>query len=330
MELGPMPTECRTDKLEFKGLNGRRVVASFDGGAMTSDAGILLLGEVDRAVGLFSRVAACFSDHRSPALRVHEVRTLVAQRIAGIALGYEDINDHDDLRHDQALCLLSQRLEAGRSDCALLAGKSTLNRLEHAPDGPGQRYHKIVHDGAALERLFVDLYLDAHPCPPKRIILDLDAIWPPLALIAMAAAIGLVNAAFGIKSLAILAIIGIAILVGDCFGRSKDYLSARRRFVEARGHDERTEVIRRFGRAWCARIACSADWKREYAGIEVSERFVDDVYFTMGHRWWHYFPDGTFTKNSPFLKLAFWIHLFTGKMKRDQVEQHKPRIDLTE
>lgn len=175
-----MPTECRTDKLEFEGLNGRRVVASFDGGAMTSDAGVLLLRHTDRAVGLFSRVAACFSDYRLPAFRVHEVRTLVAQRIAGIALGYEDINDHDDLRHDPAFCLLSERLEAGRVDCALLAGKSTLNRLEHAPDQPGQRYHKITHDGVALERLFVDLYLDAHPCAPKRIILDLDATDDPL------------------------------------------------------------------------------------------------------------------------------------------------------
>lgn len=158
----------------------------------------------------------------------------------------------------------------------------------------------------------------------------LDAIWPPLVLIAIAAVIGLVSAAFGIKSLAILAVAGIAILTGDCFGRSKDYLNARRRFVEARDHDERIEVIRRFRRAWCARVACSAAWKREYAGLELPENFVDQAYFAMDYRWWHFFPDGTFTKNSPFLKIAFWIHLFTGKMKRDQVEQRKPRIEPAE
>ena len=124
----------------------------------------------------------------------------------------------------------------------------------------------------------------------------LDAIWPPLALITMAATIGLISAAFGIKSLAMLAVIGIAILVGDCFGRSKDYLSARRKFVEARDHDEKIEVIRRFRRAWCARVACSAAWRRVYAELEMSESFVDDAYLNMGYRWWHYFPDGTFTK----------------------------------
>jgi hypothetical protein len=158
----------------------------------------------------------------------------------------------------------------------------------------------------------------------------LDAIWPPLALIMMAAIIGLISAAFGIKSLVILAIAGIAILIGDCFGRSKDYLNARSKFVEARDRDEKIEVIRRFRRAWCARVACSAAWRREYAGLEMSEDYVDDAYFKMGYRWWHYFPDGTFTKNSPFLKLAFWIHLFTGKMKRDHVEQHKPGIEPAE
>jgi hypothetical protein len=177
-----MQTECRTDQLEFEGLKGRRVVAAFDGGAMTSDAGALLLRHTARVVGLFSRVAACFSDNRSALLREHEVCTLVGQRICGIALGYEDVNDHDELRHDPVFSLLSEKLQPGRADCALLAGKSTLNRLEHAPQSAAalSRYHKIDHDGAALERLFVDLYLDAHPRPPKRIILDLDATDDPL------------------------------------------------------------------------------------------------------------------------------------------------------
>jgi len=180
MERGPMQTECSSDRFEFEGLKGRQVVAAFTGGTMTSDAGALLLRHTDRALGLFSRVAACFVDHRNAYLRVHGLRTLVAQRISAIALGYEDINDHDGLRHDPVLTLLSERLEPKRRDCALLAGKSTLNRLEHAPDGPGQRYHKIEHDGAALERLFVALYLESQPAPPERIILDLDATDDPV------------------------------------------------------------------------------------------------------------------------------------------------------
>ena len=100
---------------------------------------------------------------------------MVGQRIAGIALGYEDIDDHDELRHDPVLGLLADSLQPKRSDCAALAGKSTLNRLEHAPEGAPGRYHKIGHDAAAIEDLFVDLFLEAHTKPPKRIILDLDA-----------------------------------------------------------------------------------------------------------------------------------------------------------
>ncbi len=106
---------------------------------------------------------------------VHELPTLVGQRICGIALGYEDLNDHDQLRHDPILALLSDRLEAKRKDCAVLSGKSTLNRLEHAPSGAPDRYRRIGHDREAMERLFVDLYLDAHAAAPARIMLDLDA-----------------------------------------------------------------------------------------------------------------------------------------------------------
>jgi len=106
------------------------VVAAFDGGAVTSDAGGLLLGATDRAIGLTARVAACFTDHRHPELIEHEVRTLIRQRVFGLALGYEDLNDHDQLRHDPVLATLIGKLEAKREDCAALAGKSTLNRLE--------------------------------------------------------------------------------------------------------------------------------------------------------------------------------------------------------
>ncbi len=175
-----MPTECIPDNLEFEAFDGRRVVAAFDGGAISSNAGALLLRHCDEAIGLFERAAACFVDHRNPALRVHELRTLVGQRICGVALGYEDLNDHDELRHDPVLALLSDQLEAKREDCAALAGKSTLNRLEHAPSGPLGRYHRIGHDASALENLFVDLFLDARGRAPKRIVLDLDATDDPL------------------------------------------------------------------------------------------------------------------------------------------------------
>jgi hypothetical protein len=104
---------------------------------------------------------------------------MVAQRVFGIALGYEDLIDHDQLRHDPVLATLAGKLTARRKNCAPLAGKSTLNRLEHAPSGPA-RYHKIGHDGAAIERLSVDLFLEAHKTPPKQIILDLDATDDPL------------------------------------------------------------------------------------------------------------------------------------------------------
>ena len=113
----------------------RRVTAAFDGGSITSNARALLQREIDRLVGLFDRAAACFTDHRDPRLRVHALRTLLAQRITGIALGYEDLNDHDDLRRDPLLALLADTLEGRRKGCAPLADKSTLQRLEHAPAG---------------------------------------------------------------------------------------------------------------------------------------------------------------------------------------------------
>ena len=175
-----MQTECISNQLDFEGLDGRRVVAAFDGGAMSAEAGALLLRHTDKALGLFERVASCFSDHRKEDQVVHGLPTLVGQRIAGIALGYEDVDDHDALRHDPVLALLSDRLEPKRADCTALAGKSTLNRLEHAPTGAPGRYHKIGHDGGAIEDLFVDLFLEAHASPPRRIILDLDATDDPI------------------------------------------------------------------------------------------------------------------------------------------------------
>jgi len=155
------------------------VVAAFDGGAITSDAGALLLGSTNQAIKLIDRFAGCFRDGRCQELVEHRVETLVGQRVLGIALGYEDLNDHDELRHDPVMAVLAGKLEAHRKDCAPVAGKSTLNRLELSrPEAT--RYHKIAHDAAAIEELLVDLFIETHKQPPEEIILDLDATDDPL------------------------------------------------------------------------------------------------------------------------------------------------------
>jgi len=175
-----MPTECRQDSFVFGTVEGRSVVGAFDGGRISSDAGGLLLGATDRAIRLVSRLAACFQDGRDPDATIHTVRSLLTQRVFAIALGYEDINDHDQLRHDPVLGVLAERLTSKRVRCAALAGKSTVNRLEHAAKVGADPYHKISHDPAAIERLLVTLYQEAHPEPPARIIIDLDATHDPV------------------------------------------------------------------------------------------------------------------------------------------------------
>jgi Transposase DDE domain group 1 len=174
-----MQTECNADLFGFAPVEGRKVVAAFDGGTMTSEAGAMLLGATDRQIRLIERFAGCFTDHRVAELVVHEVAGLVGQRVLGIALGYEDLIDHDQLRHDPVMAVLGGKLEAQRADCAPLAGKSTLNRLELSRPEP-TRYHKISHDAAAIEGLFVDLFLDAHAAAPPQITLDLDVTDDPL------------------------------------------------------------------------------------------------------------------------------------------------------
>jgi hypothetical protein len=174
-----MRTECIPELFDFPPVEGRQVVAAFDGGSITSEAGALLLGAVDRVIGLTRRFAACFHDARNQEFTEHTVETLVMQRIVGIALGYEDLLDHDELRHDPVLATLSGKLTAHRSDCAPLAGKSTLNRLELSKPDP-DRYCKISADMEAIETLPVDLFLEAHRKAPKQIILDLDATDDPL------------------------------------------------------------------------------------------------------------------------------------------------------
>src|SRR5436853_4062617 len=174
-----MPTEWSADLFGFAPVEGREVVAAFDGGAISSDAGALLLGATDRAVGMMDRFASCFHDVRRQELIEHAIVTLVGQRVFGIALGYEDLNDHDDLRHDPMMAVLAGKLEARRKECAPVAGKSTLNRLELSRLEP-TRYHKISHNPIAIRRLLVDLFLEAHERVPNEIVLDLDATDDPL------------------------------------------------------------------------------------------------------------------------------------------------------
>jgi Transposase DDE domain group 1 len=174
-----MPTECSAERFDFGMVEGRAVEAAFDAGLVTSDAGALLVGATDRAIDLMDRFAECFCDNRRQDLIEHEVATLIGQRVFAIALGYEDLNDHDELRHDPLMAVLAGKLQARRQDCAPVAGKSTLNRLELSRTAPS-RYHKIVYDEAAIEALAVMLFLEAHKRPPQQIILDLDATDDPL------------------------------------------------------------------------------------------------------------------------------------------------------
>jgi len=174
-----MQTDCTPTLFRFAPVDRREVVAGFDGGSISSDAGALLLGATDRAIRLTERFAECFNDARDQERIEHRVATLVGQRVFGIALGYEDLNDHDELRHDPVMAVLAGKLEARRRNCAPLAGKSTLNRMERSLPAPS-RYHKINHNPAAIEELFVSLFLEAHDRPPKQITLDLDATDDPL------------------------------------------------------------------------------------------------------------------------------------------------------
>ena len=175
-----MRTQCNSEQLEFGRIGRRQVVGAFDGGEVGSDAGVLLLKRTDLAVRVIDRLAGCFVDRRCESAVEHSVRTLVAQRVYGIAAGYEDLNDHDVLRRDRLWAAVIGKLEAKRADCAPLAGKSTLNRLELSLVEQPTRYHKVGHDPAAIERLFVDLFLEAYGSAPKQIVLDLDATDDPL------------------------------------------------------------------------------------------------------------------------------------------------------
>jgi hypothetical protein len=185
-----MSTECTQERFDFHPLHRRDVVARFDGGEITSDAGALLLREVERRTKILRQLSGCFTDYRDPERIEHSVFELVAQRIYGLALGYEDLNDHDRLRHDPLMGLLAEKADpcGGDRRCAkdrgrAVAGKSTLNRFELTPSdaGSGARYKKIVMNEAAIDDLLVDLFLQAHRNqPPEPIVLDLDATDDPV------------------------------------------------------------------------------------------------------------------------------------------------------
>lgn len=181
-----MPTQCSQVELDFGRSGGRKLVGAFDGGAITSNGGVVLLAAADRVTGLGRRLARCFTDLRVADAVRHSVTDLLRQRIFGIALGHEDLIDHDALRDDPALAAVLDK-PGDR-----LAGKSTLNRMEHAAKIGRDRHHKLDHDAEAIERLFVDLFLDAHSAdagghpkrqqkePPSRIVIDLDATDDPV------------------------------------------------------------------------------------------------------------------------------------------------------
>jgi hypothetical protein len=176
-----MQTECSATLFEFAAVERRTVVAGFDGGDITSNAGALLLGQVDRGLGLVRRFAGCFTDRRDPRYVEHRIETLVGQRIFGLVLGYEDLNDHDELRKDPTFGVLAGKLHpALRSDCEALAGKSTLNRLEHTPRRHAAKYHKIDCAGPQVDALLAELFLEAHERAPREIVLDLDNTDIPL------------------------------------------------------------------------------------------------------------------------------------------------------
>ena len=184
-----MKTECTPLRIEFKGLGRRKVQGAFDGGHISSDGGAVLLREVDLRLGITERLAGCFTDHRGAELIEHSVLDLLRQRVYGIALGYEDLNDHDDLKWDPLLALAlgkgdvegkGRRRQRDRGKA--LASSSTLNRLELTPAQADRRsrYKKIVHHPEKLEALFVDVFLDSFKRAPKEIVLDFDATDDPV------------------------------------------------------------------------------------------------------------------------------------------------------
>jgi hypothetical protein len=162
-------TECTQGSFGFQAHFSRQVTAQFDGGTISSDAGGLLLREADRRLKLLPRLGQCFLDGRDPARTHHTVAEMVSQRVYGLALGYEDLNDHEQLRQDPLLKLMAGKEELEEP----LAGKSTLNRLELSTGAP-DRYKKITYWKQSLDELLVDVFVEAHAAAPEHIVLDVD------------------------------------------------------------------------------------------------------------------------------------------------------------
>jgi hypothetical protein len=185
-----MKTQCNPFQLEFHALGRRKVIGKFDGGNITSDAGGILLRETEKKTDIVHQFAQCFRDLRDPNRIEHSVKELVSQRVYGLALGYEDLNDHDELRRDPLLAALIEKEDPEgetrvhkRDKGKAMAGKSTLNRLELTPAYPTEtekRYKKIIMKPEQIDRLFVDVFLQAHAEAPEEIILDIDATDDPL------------------------------------------------------------------------------------------------------------------------------------------------------
>src|SRR3982751_4327770 len=160
-------TECNQSSFGFENCAGREVVASFDGGTISSDGGCLLLRQTDQRLNLLPRLAGCFVDRRDPERVEHSVLEMLSQRIYGLALGYEDLNDHEDLRLDPLFGVLTGRKDLNRP----LAGKSTLNRMELG-NGMPDRYKKITFWKDSLDELLVAVFIESHDKPPEQVIID--------------------------------------------------------------------------------------------------------------------------------------------------------------
>ena len=167
-----MKTECNTEQLEFHSFGRRKIIGQFDGIKISSDGGAILLREVEKRTGILRRLSQCFTDYRNPEMITHSLESLISQRIMALALGYEDLNDHDVLRHDALLSVLS-----GKSNGKMGAGKSTLNRLELTPatGSSSSRYKKIVANSDAMDELLIDFFQKSFSEVPEEIVLDVDA-----------------------------------------------------------------------------------------------------------------------------------------------------------
>lgn len=163
------------NQLTLGKLKGKNIIANFEGGKITSDAGIVLMAELDKKLKITARLAECFQDYRDQSKVDYSVHQLLAQRVYGIALGYKDVNDHDKLRYDPALAIALEKLDFINSPEPYLPGKSTINRLEYCPETvtnqQGSRYHRIEQQPQEIEKTFVDIFLESYQKPPRHIIL---------------------------------------------------------------------------------------------------------------------------------------------------------------